>query len=159
MKRKLFIVSLLSIVMLMSIMMTGCNKELQLDKEYTYDDINFVKAKDIKLEDMSTFIPMGYKINSIKEFEKMLLDNIDEYSINIQSSSGVKRVYLKTDIKSIKITDKSIILTKDNEIKTLEYEKQGDKYVSGEYEFYFSKGRICYDLVFNDKFKAVYRYK
>lgn len=55
---------------------TGCNKNIQYNKEYKYCGVTFKKDKDLKLEDLNSFIPAGYDIKTVADFEKMFKDNI-----------------------------------------------------------------------------------
>ena len=177
---KKFVSIILSIVCLLNanLFLTGCKeKELKLDTQYTYIDISFKKAKGIKLEDVSAFIPtvgVGSDVKSIKGFEQMLKDNIDKYSIDRLTENGRERIYLKTKLVSIRITEGYPYLENAYSI-WLKYEGKDEEMRYGVLrdcntftcvdsnaliqEFYFAKGMLHYDLEFNDKFSVVYDYK
>ena len=139
----------------------GCgSKELKLNVEYYYHSMTFEKAGDLKIEELAAFVPMGTDIKSIKDFEKMLRDNIENYSIDKKINNKTERFYLKTDITSVKIAETDLIIKRDDETISYSYTKDGNTYATELYDdFYFSKGALHYKLSFNDKFAVVYNYK
>ena len=179
MKKLLAIILSIVCTLSMCLGLTACaDKELQFDKEYTYVDISFKKAKDITLEDIDTFVPMmlpnGPKVESVKDFEKMLKDYIDTYWIEKHTPNGNERIYLKTKLVSIRITEGypylenaySIWLKYEDKEEEMRYGvvRDGNTFTCPDskaliQEFYFSDGMLHYDLEFNDKFSVVYDYK
>ena len=156
-------------------------KELQLDKEYVYTDISFKKAKDLTIEDVAAFAPLFSAamvgidpVDTVKEFEEYIRQNIDTYSIVRLTENGSERIYIKPSITSIRITEGypyiakaySLWLKYEDKEEELRYgaEREGDVFtipdsVATLDDFYFSSGALHYDLVFNEKFSVVYNYE
>lgn len=179
MKKLLAIILSVVCTLGVSLSLASCaDKELQVDKEYVYLDISFKKAKGITLDDIDSFVPTlipnGPKVESIKDFEKMLKDYIDTYSIEKHTPNGNERIYLKTKLVSIRITEGypylenaySIWLKYEGKEEEMRYGvlRDGNTFTCPDskaliQEFYFSDGMLHYDLEFNDKFSVVYDYK
>ena len=177
--KKLLTIGLAVLLMLcMSVSFTGCGLiKLQYDKEYVYSDISFKKSKDLKLEDLSAFIPNSvvtkYKIESIEDFENMLKDNIDTYYVYKQTEGGIEQVYIKPKFDSIRVTEGYPYVANAYSFY-LKSEAQEFRYgmvlVDNHVfacadskvdlgKFYFSKGEFHYEFEFNEKFSIVYNYK
>ena len=144
----------------------GCEKDksLQMNKDYYYSGIGFEKSQDLKIEDLAIFIPMGYSIDSVSGFEKMIRENIDTYSLDIMCEGGRVRVYLKNEIDAICVTENEIVLTLDEEKKEFSYQRNGDVFVLDNakevlmHDIEFCSGELRYKIRFNDKFAVVHRF-
>ena len=100
--KKLLSMILSALCLFMGVCFAGCNNELQFNKEYKYCGVTFEKDKDLTLEDLSRFIPrVGYDIKTVADFEKMLKDNLEQFSIRVMTEDGIKAVYFDPVIKSI----------------------------------------------------------
>ena len=80
--------------------------------EYVFDGITFEKSDNLKIEDLSNFIPMmqAQEIKTIKDFEELILDNLDTYSINVWESEGIKRIYFTPKYHSITVRENNLLL-------------------------------------------------
>ena len=80
--------------------------------EYVFDGIIFEKSDNLKIEDLSNFIPMmqAQEIKTIKDFEELILDNLDTYSINVWESEGIKRIYFTPKYHSITVRENNLLL-------------------------------------------------
>ena len=133
--------------------------------EYTYKQISFKRGKDLQIEDLANFMPMaaafpGGKLpQSVDEFEDFLLEYVDSYSIIRQTENGQERVFLKTEIVSVTLSE-SVLTVKTQDGETdYPYTKDGNRYVTDtDFTFYFEKGEFRYDLAFTENFSAVYHY-
>ncbi len=139
---------------------TGCNKEIQFNKEYKYCSVTFKKDKDLTLEDLSSFIPLGYDIKTVADFEKMLKDNIEQFSIRVMTEDGIKAVYFDPVIKSIALTEDTLTLDTKNGVMFYEYTLTDNVIqCDAPCEFYFEKGQFYYEIELIDKFIVVYNFK
>ena len=152
-------------------------KKLQIGEEYFYAGISFKKAKGITLDDISSFVPSsvtGHKIDSVKDFENLLKENIDTYFIERRTENGRERIPLKTSILSVKITEGNpyvahaytLWISCENQENPYQVPalRDGDTFtiadsLSSFPDFYYADGAIHYDLQFNEKFSVVYNYK
>lgn len=149
------------------------SNELQLDSEYVYSGISFKKAEGLTIDDLSSFIPMGRSIGSVKEFENFLIENINDYNIFRHTQNGTERIYLKPAITSIRITENylssssnaySVWLKSDvSEEVCYGCERKEDYFSVLDFdkkiaEIYFSDGALHYELELNEKFAVVYDY-
>lgn len=133
--------------------------------EYTYKQISFKRGKDLQIEDLANFMPMaaafpdGKLPQSVDEFEDFLLEYVDSYSIIRQTENGQERVFLKTEIVSVTLSE-SVLTVKTQDGETdYPYTKEGNRYVTDtDFAFYFEKGEFRYDLAFTENFSAVYHY-
>ena len=166
-----------AIVCMLSMCFGCASKELQMDTEYVYKNISFKKSKDITLADVSSFIPpIGEysNIKTVKEFEEMLIDNINTYCIYRHTENGNERIYLKPSILSVRVmkdnseeeqTNRySLWLKYEDEEGALQYDavREGETFIFADSlaptDFYFSNGMMHYNLEFNEKFAVVYNY-
>lgn len=160
--KKLFSFTLLCTSLLSIFFIASCKpKDLQMNTEYVYSDISFETAQDIKLDDLSPFIPMGSEIKSIDDFENFIRNNIDNYSIIRLTENGQERIFVKTNISAVKISESVITITRNGEQSSFNYTRNGDTFSTKDLNetFYFSDGSIRYNLEFNEKFSVVYNYK
>lgn len=160
--KKLFSFALLCTSLLSIFFIASCKpKDLQMNTEYVYSDISFETAQDIKLDDLSPFIPMGSEIKSIDDFENFIRNNIDNYSIIRLTENGRERIFVKTNISAVKISESTITITRNGEQSSFNYTRDGDTFSTTDLNetFYFSDGSIRYNLEFNEKFSVVYNYK
>lgn len=160
--KKLFSFVLLCTSLLSIFFIASCKpKDLQMNTEYVYSDISFETAIGIKLDDLSPFIPRGTEIKSIDDFEKFIRNNIDNYSINRLTENGQERIFVKTNISAVKISESTITITRNGEQSSFNYTRDGDTFSTTDLNetFYFSDGSIRYNLEFNEKFSVVYNYK
>ena len=177
-KRFLTIIFAVLLMFCTSVSFAGCGLiKLQYDKEYVYSDISFKKSNDLKVEDLSAFIPASviskYKVESIKDFENMLKENIDTYFIYIQKpESSIERVYIKPKFDSIRVVEGYPYVAN---AYSFYLKSEGQEFRYGMFcddnvftsadsildlqEFYFSNGALHYELEFNEKFSIVYNYK
>lgn len=155
-------------------------KTLELDKEYVYTKISFKKAKDLTFDDVSMFAPMSATathidpVDTIKELEEYIRENINTYSIYRQTENGSERIYIKPSILSVKITEGYPYIAKAYSF-WLKYEGKDDEVRYGALregnrftfpdskvtlnDFYYSNGALHYELSFNEKFSVVYNYE
>lgn len=160
--KKLFSFALLCTSLLSIFFIASCKpKDLQMNTEYVYSDISFETAKDIKLDDLSPFIPRGTEIKSINDFENLIRNNIDNYSIIRLTENGQERIFVKTNISAVKISESTITITRNGKQSSFNYTRDGDTFSTTDLNetFYFSDGSIRYNLEFNEKFSVVYNYK
>ena len=145
-------------------------QELQMDKEYRCTGISFKKASDLTLNDLSSFIPMGRQVNSISDFEKLLIDNMDTYAIDRRTATGRERIFLSDFTHSLRVSEGyddvengyTFYLTHKGETQVLGAVRTEDTFTlmnDGEYVYYFENGAFHYDLELNEKFAIVYNYK
>lgn len=160
MKKLLIRLLIVALSVLTLVGFTGCNKNLRLNTEYKYCGITFKKDKDLKIEDLSSFIPLGYEIKTVSDFEKMLKDNIEQFHIVVRTENGFERVYFDPIIKSIALTKDKLTLDTKNGVEFYEYTLQDNIIESdAKYSFYFEKGQIHYEIELIDKFIVVYNFK
>lgn len=176
MKKLLSILLTVVCVLGMALCFTSCQpKELQLDKEYVYKDISFKKAEDLTLEDISSFIPsFGASIETVKDFENFLKENIETYSIVRQTENGSEKIHIKPSILSVRITEGhpymknaySLWLKYEDKEEEVRYGvvRNGNVFTCPDSmaevaDFYYSEGELHYDLEFNDKFSIVYNFQ
>ncbi len=137
----------------------------QTGAEYTYSQLSFKRGKGVNMEDLASFVPAAAVLSdgklpqSVEEFENFLLEYVDSYSIIRQTENGQERVFLKTDIVSVTLSESVLtIKTQDGETD-YPYTKEGNRYVTDtDFTFYFEKGEFRYDLAFTENFSAVYHY-
>lgn len=154
-------------------------KELEFNKNHSYDGVSFKTAKNITLADISSFLPAGYAgydITSVGDFKDFLKENIDVYSIMRQTESGTERIYLRTPISVVKITEGnpyvanaySLWLTYIDDVDAQPYcypvKRDKDTFVSADSlasipKFYYQNGALHYDFALNEKFTIVYNYR
>ena len=133
--------------------------------EYTYKQMSFKRGKDLQIQDLANFMPMaaafpgGELPQSVEEFENFLLENAETYSFIRQTKRGAERVFLKTEIVSVTLSE-SVLTVKTQDGETdYPYTKEGNRYVTDtDFAFYFEKGEFRYDLAFTENFSAVYHY-
>ena len=133
--------------------------------EYTYKQMSFKRGNDLQIQDLANFMPMaaafpgGELPQSVDEFEDFLLEYVDSYSIIRQTENGQERVFLKTEIVSVTLSE-SVLTVKTQDGETdYPYTKEGNRYVTDtDFTFYFEKGEFRYDLAFTENFSAVYHY-
>lgn len=160
--KKLLTICLAVLLMLcMGISFVGCNRKIQFNTEYKYCGVTFKKDKDLTLEDLSAFIPpIGYDIKTVTDFEKMLKENIEQFSIRVMTENGIEVVYFDPVIKSIALTEDTLTLDTKNGVMFYEY-TLNDNVIEcdAQYEFYFEKGQFHYEIELIDKFIVVYNFK
>jgi hypothetical protein len=176
MKKLLSLVLTAVCILSMALCLVSCQeKELQFDKEYVYTDISFKKADDLTLDDIRGFIPVGSSIETVKDFENLLRENIETYYIERLTESGLsERMHIRPSILSVRITEGhpymtnaySLWLKSEFEEKEVCYGviRNGDVFTCPDpmiefIDFYYSGGKLHYDLEFNDKFSIVYNFK
>ncbi len=178
--RKLFAIVLLIVcILLSSFGLTSCQgKEATYNAEYTFDKITFTKTKDLAFEDIAQFVPMSAiavgknPIDTIKEFEDYLRDNLDTYSIIQKNNGRNERIYLAPKYDSIFVkTDEIIsvgimkdgVLTYEEYTCTKKYYTNSTVYLTENEIFTFSDNTITYDFPFplesSNSFVVVYNYK
>ena len=133
--------------------------------EYTYKQMSFKRGKDLQIQDLANFMPMaaafpgGELPQSVEEFENFLLENAETYSFIRQTKRGAERVFLKTDIVSVTLSESVLTVKTQNGETDYPYTKEGNRYVTDtDFTFYFEKGEFRYDLAFTENFSAVYHY-
>lgn len=159
--KKLLSILLSVLCLFVGVCFVGCNKDIQFNKEYKYCGVTFEKDKDLTLEDLSRFIPpVGYDIKTVADFEKILKDNLEQFSITVTTADGWERVYFDPVIKSIALTEDTLTLDTKNGVKFYEY-TLNDNVIEcdAQYEFYFEKGKFHYEIELIDKFIVVYNFK
>lgn len=160
--KKFFTIGLAVLLMLcMGVSFVGCNRKIQFNTEYKYCGVTFKKDKDLTLEDLSAFIPpVGYDIKTVADFEKMLKENIEQFSIRAMTENGIEAVYFDPVIKSIALTEDKLTLDTKSGVKFCEY-TINDNVIKcdSQYEFYFEKGKFHYEIKLIDKFIVVYNFK
>ena len=139
----------------------GCKKGIQFNTEYKYCGVTFKKDKDLKLEDLDNFIPaVGYDIKTVADFEKMLKEHIDQFSIREMTESGVEEIRFAPVINSIALTEDTLTLDTKSGVEFYEYTLKEDVIKCDcQYEFYFKKGQFHYEIKLIDKFIVVYNFK
>ena len=91
-------------------------KKPKENTEYVFDGITFEKSDNLKIEDLSNYIPVlqSKEIKSVKDFENLILDNLDSYCLNIWKDTGIERVYFTPKYYSISVKEGGILsLTKE----------------------------------------------
>lgn len=91
-------------------------KKPKENTEYVFDGITFEKSDNLKIEDLSNYIPVlqSKEIKSVKDFENLILDNLDSYCLDIWKDTGVERVYFTPKYYSISVKEGGILsLTKE----------------------------------------------
>lgn len=159
MVKRLFAVCLAAVCV---IGFSACGGELRYNAEYTYSGYEFSKAKDLKIEDLNAFLPAfsAEEIDSVKDFENFLRENFETYSIVRLTENGSEKVYLKTDITSVKADETTFTVRKGDTENAYAYTRDGDAFLTDlTDDFYFSQGEFHYELRFNEKFAVVYNYK
>lgn len=158
--RKLWTI-VLAVLLMLCMSLAGCNKEIQLNTEYKYCGITLKKDKDLKLEDLDNFIPpVGYDIKTVADFEKMLEDNIEQFSISVMSESGIESISFSPVIKSIALTEDKLTLDTESGVKFYEYTLNHNLIeCDSKYEFYFKNDQFHYEIKLIDKFIVVYNFK
>ena len=158
--------------------LTSCQKnEAVYNAEYTFDKITFSKSDTLKIEDLSTFIPSsimlgGKAVKTIKDFENLLRDNLDRYSIEQNINGRNERVYLAPKYHSIIVKTDEIIsvgIMKDGVVEYKEYTytrkayTNSTVYLTDNEIFTFSNNTMTYDFSFplepSNSFVVVYNYK
>ena len=93
-------------------------------------------------------------------FEKMLKENIEQFSIRAMTENGIEAVYFDPVIKSIALTEDKLTLDTKSGVKFCEY-TINDNVIKcdSQYEFYFEKGKFHYEIKLIDKFIVVYNFK
>lgn len=137
----------------------------QTGAEYTYSQLSFKRGKGVNMEDLASFVPAAAVLSdgklpqSVEEFENFLLENAETYSFIRQTKRGAERVFLKTEIVSVTLSE-SVLTVKTQDGETdYTYTKEGNRYVTDtDFAFYFEKGEFRYDLAFTENFSAVYHY-
>ena len=160
--KKVFIRFLVAILTILTVcFVVGCNNKIQLNTEYKYCGITFKKDDDLKIEDLDNFFPaVGYEIKTIADFEKMLKDNIEQFSIRVMTKEGVKAIYFDPVIKSIALTEDKLTLDTKTGVKFYEYTLNDNAIeCDAEYDFYFKNGQFHYEIELIDKFIVVYNFK
>ena len=100
----------------------------QENVEYVFDGITFQKSKGLTLDDLSNYIPFTQAsikvgdIKTVKDFEKLLLNNLDTYKLVVTTENGYEYVYLTPKYHSITVQTDSLLLTK----------KEGEEYTQEE---------------------------
>ena len=161
--KKLLSILLSVLCLFVGVCFAGCNNEIQFNKEYKYCGVTFKKSEDLTIEDLSSFIPIfgvGSDVKTVADFEKMLKDNLEQYSITVTTADGWERVYFDPVIKSIALTEDTLTLDTKNGVKFYEY-TLNDNVIEcdAKYEFYFEKGKFHYEIELIDKFIVVYNFK
>ena len=131
-------------------------------------------------EDVAAFAPMSATmvgiglIDTVKELEEYIRDNIDTYSIIRQTEKGNERIYINPSILSVRITEGypyianaySLWLKYEDKEEELRYGvmRKDDVFTCADamvtlQDFYFSNGALHYDFEFNDKFAVMYNYE
>ena len=95
----------------------------QENAEYVFDGITFEKSNGLKVEHLSRYIPITQasikagEIKTVKDFEKLILDNLDTYRLVVHENGVNKYVYFTPKYHSITVkTDKLLTLRyKDGE--------------------------------------------
>lgn len=177
MKRLLTTLLAVLFMLCMSVSLVGCQNEATYNAEYTFDKITFRKSDALKIEDLNNFLPSsimldGKSVKTIKEFENLLRDNLDTYSI-VHNNNGVnERIYLapkyhsiivKTDeILSVGIMNDGVLTYEDYTYTKKDY-TNSTVYLTENEIFTFSENTMTYDFSFplepSNSFVVIYNYK
>ena len=89
----------------------------QENTEYRFDGITFEKSDNLKIEDLSNYIPVlqAKEIKSVKDFEKLILDNLDSYCLDIWKDTGTERVYFTPKYYSVTLKEENILSLTESE--------------------------------------------
>ena len=157
---------------------TSCQeKKSTYNEAYIFDKITFRKSDKLTIEDLSAFIPSsimidGKTVNTIKDFEDLLHDNLDTYSI-VQNVNGTNEriflapkyysIFLKTDdIISVGIMNDGILTYEEYSYTKKNYEDRIE-YLTDNENFTFSNNTMTYDFSFplepTNSFVVIYNYK
>lgn len=156
-------------------LMSCQEKKAPKNPEYTFNKVTFGKSDDLKIEDLSPFIPSmlsSESIDTIKKFEDFLRDNIDTYSI-VRNNNGVnERISLAPKYHSIFVKTDEIIMVgimKEGSVVYEEYtytkKNYGGSivYLTDNEIFTFSNNEMMYALPFpleaSNSFIVRYIYK
>lgn len=135
--------------------------EVQANKVYTYKDSKVSVGREVKIEQLSAFIPFSSalvnmaEIKDIKSFCSFWEKNIDEFTVNKSTGEGYERISYKNQITSLQFLENGMtaILVINGEHITCQYTNDGDKYkVTNDengidYLFTYSWGKLSYQLV------------
>ena len=160
----------------------GCGRldeSLQLDKTYVYKDISFKKAENLTFEELSSLVPMGavgednHPIDTINELEQCIAENIDTYSVILQTENGSERVFIKPNILSLRAAEGNPYVANGYSLwltfadREGEYcygaKREGDSFTFADAyapnDFYFSDAEFHQELMLHEKFSIVYNYR
>ncbi len=92
-------------------------KPAKENTEYVFDGITFEKSNGLKIEDLRSFIPaiQVKEIKTIKDFENLILDNLDSYSLNMWKNGKREQVYFYPKYHSITVKTGNILSLTEKE--------------------------------------------
>ncbi len=140
----------------------GCTTEEKFayNEEYIFSNVEFYCQKDLTIADLATWIPMGATVNSIKELENLIKENLDTYSIIQNSESGQTRIYLKNELQSITFLENNqatVVYKGETHTvsATLQPEFENERFIVGNAreakQFYFEDGYVYYSIEIDPK--------
>ncbi len=162
--KKIFAVALS--VFSAALFLNGCAKTPTYGKEYVFEKTVFEKDGGITIEDLAGYVPLfsSEEIDSVSDFENYMLENIDEYYINVITSSGTENVYFFNEVNKIRIEEDKIFLTTDDGEAEYGYTESDGKFVlegapESKYSVWgFEKGKFFYEIDFPVQFKFAVRH-
>jgi len=161
---------------LLALGLCACNsepKELQKGTPYVYSGVTFYRAEDLTLEELANYNPAmngayrGGPIETLDDLERVISENLDTYTVKVQTDNGVEVLHYDPIFKSVTITDESISFLVESGEKeqtfTFTYTKNGNEYVAvvegTELKVSFTDGVISYEKPITERFKVIYNYK
>ena len=160
------IISVVLCAAFIALVFGGCASKPTYGKEYVFEKTIFEKDGGITIEDLAIYIPAfsSGQINSVSDFENLILENIDEYCINVRMSSGIETVYFFNDVNNIRIEEDKIVLTMDGGDAEYAYTESEGKFLlkdapESKYSVWgFEKGKFFYEIEFPVEFRFAVRH-
>lgn len=142
---------------------------LTKNQPYVFEKSVCTVYDGVSMEDLGRFIPMMMpkeqkRPETVEEFENMILENIDDYSVRFNEGGITKVVYFYRAVESIEITD---TLCKFVNVEGAEYEmpyvQDGNTYTvtDGEIElvFTYANNRLSYTIAAPEFFEVTHYFK
>ena len=124
-----------------------------------YDGVDMQKLSGL----VPMMLPKGQKRpETVEEFENMVLENIDEYSVCVFEDGERIEIYFRCAVESVEITDTLCKLV-GKESAELPYEQNGNAYTvtAGETEltFTYENNRLSYTIIAPELFEVTHYFK
>ena len=148
----------------------GCQeKELPLSKNqpYVYEKSVCTVYEGVTFEELGRFIPLrlpnGAKSpTTVEEFENMVLENINDYNIQVMEGGNRMEVYFRNAVESIEVTDTVFKCVGEESIE-LPYVQDGNTYTvtAGEMSmvFTYENNRLAYSIEAPEYFAVTHYFK
>ena len=140
---------------------------LSKNQPYVFEKSVCTVYDGVDMQKLSSFVPMmlpkGQKRpETVEEFENMVLENIDEYSVCVFEDGERIEIYFRCAVESVEITDTLCKLV-GKESAELPYEQNGNAYTvtAGETEltFTYENNRLSYTIIAPELFEVTHYFK